>query len=187
MITAAVIRFLRRRGRLRSWQRGFDHAAGAGRGRIAARGAAVPRAKRGAAHAGAGPGAGGCVPHTRGTRGRDGPADPARLGAPLQRRGSVGPPRPSRRRHAVPADARAGVRGDTLGERGARPCARRGQAVAPVGPGTGDRAGFGVAMAERSVSDVLRRRGFRRLVPRPRHPGHDAAAQASFRRTSPPS
>jgi transposase len=46
---------------------------------------------------------------------------------------------------------------------------------------------FGVAMAERSVSDLLRRQGFRRLVPRPRHPGHDAGRQASFRPTSPPS
>lgn len=46
---------------------------------------------------------------------------------------------------------------------------------------------FGVVMAERSVGDVLRRRGMRRLVPRPRHPGHDAAAQASFSATSPPS
>jgi transposase len=46
---------------------------------------------------------------------------------------------------------------------------------------------FGVTMAERSISDMLRRQGFRRLVPRPRHPGHDAAAQASFRRASPPS
>ena len=48
-------------------------------------------------------------------------------------------------------------------------------------------ARFGVALAERSISTVLRRLGFRRLVPRPRHPGHDAAAQASFRATSPPS
>jgi len=48
-------------------------------------------------------------------------------------------------------------------------------------------ARFGVVMAERSISDVLRRLGFRRLVPRPRHPGHDGAAQASFRTTSPPS
>jgi transposase len=48
-------------------------------------------------------------------------------------------------------------------------------------------ARFGVAMAERSISDVLRRQGFRRLVPRPRHPGHDAAAQASFGPGSPPS
>ena len=46
---------------------------------------------------------------------------------------------------------------------------------------------FGVVMAERSVGDMLRRQGFRRLVPRPRHPGHDAAAQASFSATSPPS
>ena len=48
-------------------------------------------------------------------------------------------------------------------------------------------AKFGVVLAERSMSDVLRRMGFRRLVARPRHPGHDAAAQASFRVTSPPS
>ena len=46
---------------------------------------------------------------------------------------------------------------------------------------------FGVALAERSVGHVLRRLGFRRLAVRPRHPGHDAAAQASFGRTSPPS
>lgn len=48
-------------------------------------------------------------------------------------------------------------------------------------------AKFGVVLAERSISDVLRRLGFRRLVARPRHPGHDAAAQASFKATSPPS
>ena len=48
-------------------------------------------------------------------------------------------------------------------------------------------AKFGVVLAERSISDVLRRLGFRRLVVRPRHPGHNAAAQASFRATSPPS
>ena len=47
-------------------------------------------------------------------------------------------------------------------------------------------ARFGVVLAERSMSDVLRRLGFRRLVARPRHPGHDAAAQASFRQDSPP-
>jgi transposase len=48
-------------------------------------------------------------------------------------------------------------------------------------------AKFGVVLAERSMSDVLRRMGFRRLVARPRHPGHDAAAQASFKATSQPS
>jgi transposase len=46
---------------------------------------------------------------------------------------------------------------------------------------------FGVVLAERSISTVLRRLGFRRLVARPRHPGQDAAAQASFKATSPPS
>lgn len=46
---------------------------------------------------------------------------------------------------------------------------------------------FGIVLAERTVSTLLRRLGFRRLVVRPRHPGHDAAAQASFRTTSPPS
>ena len=46
-------------------------------------------------------------------------------------------------------------------------------------------ARFGVVLAERSVGDVLRRLGFRRLVTRPRHPGHNAQAQASFRRASP--
>lgn len=48
-------------------------------------------------------------------------------------------------------------------------------------------ARFGIVLAERTMSTVLRRLGFRRLVPRPRHPGHDAAAQASFSATSPPS
>lgn len=48
------------------------------------------------------------------------------------------------------------------------------------------KAKFDVVLAERSISTVLRRLGFRRLVARPRHPGHDAAAQTSFRTTSPP-
>lgn len=48
-------------------------------------------------------------------------------------------------------------------------------------------ARFGILLAERTMSTVLRRLGFRRLVPRPRHPAHDAAAQASFSATSPPS
>ncbi|HEX8450507.1 MAG TPA: IS630 family transposase [Longimicrobium sp.] len=44
---------------------------------------------------------------------------------------------------------------------------------------------FGITLAERTVGTVLRRLGFRRLVTRPRHPGHDAAAQASFQRDFP--
>ena len=46
---------------------------------------------------------------------------------------------------------------------------------------------FGVVLAERSVGAMLKRLGFRRLSVRPRHPGHDAQAQASFRPRSPPS
>ena len=46
---------------------------------------------------------------------------------------------------------------------------------------------FGVVLAERTVGTLLRRLGFRRLSVRPRHPKHDAAAQASFRTASPPS
>lgn len=48
-------------------------------------------------------------------------------------------------------------------------------------------ARFGVVLAERSISTVLRRLGFRRLVVRPRHPGQDTAAQASFRPALPAS
>ena len=46
---------------------------------------------------------------------------------------------------------------------------------------------FGARLAERTVGTAPRRLGFRRLATRPRHPGHDAAAQASFGATSPPS
>lgn len=48
-------------------------------------------------------------------------------------------------------------------------------------------AEFGVILAERTVGSLLRRLGFRRLSGRPRHPEHDAAAQASFRARSAPS
>ncbi len=44
---------------------------------------------------------------------------------------------------------------------------------------------FGVHLAERSVGDLLRRLGFRRLSARPRHTGHDAAAQIAHKKTSP--
>jgi transposase len=46
-------------------------------------------------------------------------------------------------------------------------------------------ASFGVHLAERSVGDLLRRLGFRRLSARPRHPGHDPAAQETHKKTSP--
>lgn len=44
-------------------------------------------------------------------------------------------------------------------------------------------AHFGVHLAERSVGDMLYRLGFRRLSARPRHPGHDAAAQEAHKKT----
>lgn len=46
-------------------------------------------------------------------------------------------------------------------------------------------ARFGVHLAERSVGDLLRRLGFRRLSARPRHTGHDAAAQAAHKKLFP--
>lgn len=46
-------------------------------------------------------------------------------------------------------------------------------------------ARFGVHLAERSVGDLLYRLGFRRLSARPRHPGHDAAAQEAHKKTLP--
>ena len=46
-------------------------------------------------------------------------------------------------------------------------------------------ARFGVRLAERGVGDVPRRLGFCRLSARPRHPGHDAAAQEAHKKTLP--
>jgi transposase len=46
---------------------------------------------------------------------------------------------------------------------------------------------FGVRPDVRTVGKLLRRLGFRRLSVRPRHPGHDAAAQDAHKKTSPPS
>lgn len=48
-------------------------------------------------------------------------------------------------------------------------------------------AEFGMPLAARTVGDLLRKLGFRRLSVRPRHPEHDAAAQAPFRAGSAPS
>ena len=46
-------------------------------------------------------------------------------------------------------------------------------------------AEFGIAMHERSVGKQLRALGLRRLVPRPKHPKADLAAQEAFKKTSP--
>src|SRR5437764_1436055 len=118
---------------------GGDHAQGAGRGRAAARGEAVPGRAGGASHAGARPRAGGRLAGGGGAGGRHGPADPARLGAPLQRRGPRRPQRPAAARAEAAALARAGGRvGDRRGARaGPRP-GRRG-ALAPGRPAGPDR------------------------------------------------
>jgi transposase len=46
-------------------------------------------------------------------------------------------------------------------------------------------ARFGVALAERTVGTLLNKLGYRRLSPRPYHPQKDAAAQETFKKTSP--
>ena len=106
--------------------------------------------------------------------------------------------------HRYNAEGLAGL-SDRSGERGPKPRLSREQEAALAelvrqGPDLAEHgvvrwrrtdlarviaARFGVVLAERSVGDVLRRLGFRRLVTRPQHPGHDAQAQASFRRSSP--
>jgi putative transposase len=47
-------------------------------------------------------------------------------------------------------------------------------------------ARFGVALAERTVGDLLRELNFSRVSVRPHHPQKDAAAQEAFKKTSPP-
>lgn len=44
---------------------------------------------------------------------------------------------------------------------------------------------FGVVIHERTVGKQLRALGLRRLVPRPKHPKADPAAQEAFKKTSP--
>jgi len=44
---------------------------------------------------------------------------------------------------------------------------------------------WGLSLAERSVGDLLRRLGFRRLSVRPRHPRQDSAALEAHKKTSP--
>ncbi len=47
-------------------------------------------------------------------------------------------------------------------------------------------ATFGVALAERTVGDLLRELNFSRVSVRPYHPQKDATAQEAFKKTSPP-
>ena len=140
-----------------------------------------------AAHAGLGAGAGGQVAHRSGAGGWLGPANAARLGPPLYEAGPAG----LSDRHG------GGARPLLLAEQEAELAewVRQGPDLAKHGVVRWRRAHlaraiqarFGIVLAERSISDVLRRLGFRRLVARPRHPNHDPAAQVSFSATSPPS
>ncbi len=45
---------------------------------------------------------------------------------------------------------------------------------------------FAVALSERQIGRILNRQGYTRLKPRPQHPQADEAAQAAFKKTSPP-
>src|SRR4051794_31802757 len=115
------------------------HAARAGRGRPAARGGAVPRRAGGAADARPGAGAGGGLAGGGGAGGRHGPADPARPGPPLQRRGSPGPARPAPVGAQAASHARAGGRAGDGRRTGPRSGPRRCGALAPGRPPGPDR------------------------------------------------
>src|SRR3954454_6152397 len=124
-------------------RRGHDgggHAEGAGRGRAAARGEAVPGHGGLATDAGPGPGAGGGLARGGGAGGRHGPADLARLGAPLQRRGPPRPARPTSIGTRAAAHARAGSGAGDCRRAGAGPRPGRGRTLAagrPAGPDRG--------------------------------------------------
>src|SRR3954464_12424763 len=119
------------------------HAARAGRGRPAARGGAVPGRAGGAADARPGAGAGGGLAGGGGAGGRHGPADPARLGAPLQRGGPRRPARPTSIGTQAAAHARAG---SGAGHR------RR----AGAGPGPGRRGAVAGDRSQGADRDALR-------------------------------
>src|SRR5690242_655825 len=118
---------------------GGDHAGGVGRGRAAAGGGPVPGRAGGAPHAGARPRAGGPLAGGGGTGGRHGPADPGRLGASVQRRGSRRPARPAPPGAEAAAHARAGSGAGDRRRAGAGPGAGRRGAVAPGRPQGPDR------------------------------------------------
>src|SRR3954452_21236463 len=129
-------------GGVADWRRGHDggdHAEGAGRGRAAARGGAVPGHGGLATDAGPGPGAGGGLAGGSGAGGRHGPADLARPGAPLQRRGPPRPARPAPVGTRAAPHARAGSRAGGGRGAGAGPGPGRRGALAPDRPQGPDR------------------------------------------------
>src|SRR4051795_1072029 len=118
---------------------GGDHAAGAGRGRAAARGGPVPGRAGGTADARPGAGAGGRLARDGGAGGRHGPAELARLGPPLQRGGPRRPARPASTGAQATAHARTGGGAGGGGGAGAGPGPRRGGALAAGRPPGADR------------------------------------------------
>src|SRR5689334_16019102 len=115
------------------------HAARAGRRRPAARGGAVPGREGGAADARPGAGAGGGLARGGGAGGRHGPADPARLGASVQRGGPPRPARPTSIGTQAAAHARAGSGAGHRRRAGAGPGPGRRGALAPGRPAGPDR------------------------------------------------
>src|SRR4051812_27577902 len=116
-----------------------DHPARAGRRRPAAGGGAVPGREGGAADARPGAGAGGGLARGSGAGGRHGPADLARLGAPLQRRGPPRPARPTSIGTQAAAHGRAGSGAGDCRRAGAGPRPRWRGALAPGRPAGPDR------------------------------------------------
>src|SRR5689334_3513656 len=118
---------------------GGDHAAGAGRGRLAARGGPLPGRAGGTPHAGARPRAGGVLAGGSGAARRHGPADAPGLGPPLQRGGPRRPARPAPAGSQAAPHARAGSGAGDRRRAGAGPGPRRRGALAPGRPPGPDR------------------------------------------------
>src|SRR4051794_25541365 len=118
---------------------GGDHAAGAGRGRLAARSGPLPGRAGGTPHAGARPRAGGVLAGGSGAARRHGPADAPGLGPPLQRGGPRRPARPAPAGSKAAPHARAGSGAGDRRRAGAGPGPRRRGALAPDRPQGPDR------------------------------------------------
>src|SRR5690606_5854447 len=144
-----------------------------------------PGRKGSAANAGDRAGAGGRRPQERGADLGYGPADTARLGAPLQRRGAGGARVPAGRRTGASGLACADGGTRRMGGGRPRPGGRRRGPLAAAGSARPDRGALHVEMHERTVGKYLTAHGYRRLSVRPRHPKTDPEAQETFKKRSP--
>ena len=159
------------------------------RGRVLTRGATDQGRCCLAADADSGNGFGGRVAHRCRQGGWDGPSNIPRLGASVQRTETHWLAQQDGQRWAQAfAVAGAGSRSRRVGPPRTRPSRAPRDTLAPGRPCAGNRDEvLRLVLAERSTSDVLRRKGFRLLMARPRHRHHDAAAPASFKATAPSS